>query len=509
MRADGRFRLDRPIFVPDDCSLEGGYKYAPAHVGSAITFNPMDPTRYHSISNHSVLLGYYGRGQADGSALVSVGSNAALLGVVIFYPEQSPFAEPTAYPFAIDLCSEAQRRTQQTPSKAGPGYNATPAYTSIACTNPAVMDVELVNAYQGVRAVFAPRYLIARVMGQPLLTGILSSRIFDIGRIEDVHFYSYWASTDVVLSFQRTHGCGFAFGRNDWAMVRNTFAWAYARAYRFYADPDLPHATGDAHGWVGGCTSGQMAGITADFAVHAVHGECFQNEGVQITHAEFTAFENADHAGGDIDTVPAAVYTEQTTTGVLRISNSAMFGPGAIGALRPGRHTVTPSQHSVVRLQGRDEQVYLEGVHLMQWNNSNDGPGSASDTPLVDVAGSGQYSLTASSLMATHPATAVRIGADVNSAVVMGNTLCAGRGVVNEAVVGSAAPAAITPEGSTVTAAITSSSAASRTYDHVSIGLNVVPRRPPRPLERDHKGKMRWSLWRTESETRFGVRHAE
>ena len=43
-------------------------------------------------------------------------------------------------------------------------------------------------------------------------------RNFDISRVEDVHFYSYFSSEEVVLRFMREHAVGFAFGRNDWTI---------------------------------------------------------------------------------------------------------------------------------------------------------------------------------------------------------------------------------------------------------------------------------------------------
>jgi len=83
-----------------------------------------------------------------------------VLGVVIYYPEQVRGKPPVPYPWAIDM-----------------KHN-----------NPAVLDVECLNCWNGIRAVGADRHYIARFQGQPINIGVFIDETYDIGRVEDVHF---------------------------------------------------------------------------------------------------------------------------------------------------------------------------------------------------------------------------------------------------------------------------------------------------------------------------------
>ena len=83
-----------------------------------------------------------------------MGDDAAVRGLLIYHPDQLGTAAPVSYPYAIALTG----------------------------TNSAVLDVELLNAWNGIRAVRAPRHYIARVQGQPINIGILVDETYDIGK---------------------------------------------------------------------------------------------------------------------------------------------------------------------------------------------------------------------------------------------------------------------------------------------------------------------------------------
>jgi hypothetical protein len=106
-----------------------------------------------------------GKGNEQGTPFITLQSNSSLCGVTIAYPEQVTVGEPHPYPWAI-----AMR-----------GWNS------------AVFDSELLNPYQGIDATGAPRHNIRNLTGQPLRRGILVDGIFDIGRIENVHFNATWS----------------------------------------------------------------------------------------------------------------------------------------------------------------------------------------------------------------------------------------------------------------------------------------------------------------------------
>ena len=85
--------------------------------------------------------------------------------MVIFYPNQINDGEPKPYPWAIAMRGK----------------------------NPAVLEVELLNPYNGIDATKNERHLIRDVQGQPLRRGIWIDSIYDIGRVENVHFNPWWS----------------------------------------------------------------------------------------------------------------------------------------------------------------------------------------------------------------------------------------------------------------------------------------------------------------------------
>ena len=101
--------------------------------------------------------------------------------------------------------------------------------------NPAVLDVEMLNPYNGIDATQNERHLIRNVSGQPLRRGIWVDAIYDIGRIENVHFNPWWSTAQAACSWQMEHGEAFIFARTDWQYVLNTFCFGYKVGYKFIA----------------------------------------------------------------------------------------------------------------------------------------------------------------------------------------------------------------------------------------------------------------------------------
>ena len=69
--------------------------------------------------------------------------------------------------------------------------------------NPAVLAVEMLNPYNGIDASHNERHLIRDVQGQPLRRGVYVDSIYDIGRIENVHFNPWWSMKPALFSWQQ------------------------------------------------------------------------------------------------------------------------------------------------------------------------------------------------------------------------------------------------------------------------------------------------------------------
>ncbi|MBN1490230.1 MAG: hypothetical protein JXA69_09950 [Phycisphaerae bacterium] len=280
----GTYRIAGNLKVPIAVTLSGIWAAPPAHAGIRDASHPR-PTY------GTTLLAVAGAGSETGEPFIELTTNATLRGMVIHYPEQRPDATPTPYPYAIAMRGN----------------------------NPAVLDVELLNPYNAIDASRNQRHLIRNVSGQPLRRGIYVDHIFDIGRIENVHWNPWWSMTSPVLEFMRTEGEAFIFGRTDWQYVHNTFCFGYRIGYRFIRTPS-------------GVCNGNFLGIGADDAWEAavLVDECAPM-GLLITNGEFVNFRSKD---------PTMVIVGPKNTGAVRFVNCAYWGPNHQIARIAGTGTV-------------------------------------------------------------------------------------------------------------------------------------------------------------------------
>lgn len=172
----GNYLFAGHLRVPAAVTLKGAWESVPAHNGLRDAGLPK-PT-----DDGTTFLATEGAGREDGPPFITLDTNATLKGVVIYYPEQKADAPPAPYPWAIALRGK----------------------------NPAVLDVELLNPYQGIDATQNERHLIRNVHGQPLRRGVLVDAIYDTGRIENVHFNPWWSMKPGLFKWQMENGEAFA-----------------------------------------------------------------------------------------------------------------------------------------------------------------------------------------------------------------------------------------------------------------------------------------------------------
>jgi hypothetical protein len=184
--------------------------------------------------------------------------------------------------------------------------------------NPAVLDVELLNPFNGIDATRNERHLIRNVHGQPLRRGILVDAIYDIGRIENVHFNPWWSTKPKLFDWQLQNGEAFILGRSDWQYVLNTFCFGYNVGYKFIKSPS-------------GVCNGNFLGLGADACSTAVLVEQSAPYGLLITNGQFVAFHGPD---------PTMVQVAETNKGSVRFANCAFWGPCRQIARVSGKGTV-------------------------------------------------------------------------------------------------------------------------------------------------------------------------
>ena len=191
--------------IPDAVTLAGSFE-TPARSG-AISGDP-------SMMKGTILLAVEGRGDADGPPFITLHTTSVLTGVTVFYPEQTT-TDIMPYPWCVR----------------GIGDNCT------------IADVLLVNPYQAVdfgTIHAAGRHFIDGLYAQPLKTGLFVDKCYDVGRVQNVHFWPFWNWDAPVKNYMLENGTAFVFGRTDWEYLSDCFALGYKVGFHFISKGDGP-----------------------------------------------------------------------------------------------------------------------------------------------------------------------------------------------------------------------------------------------------------------------------
>ncbi len=294
--ARGNYLFRGHLTVPSSVTLAGTFHAPPAHNGIRDAGLPKPG------DDGTTLLVTGSAGDEVGTPFLTLGTNSTLKGVVIYYPDQDPKATPRPYPYTIRMTGK----------------------------NPAILDTELLNPYRGILTTGSERHLIRNVHGQPLRLGILVDQIYDIGRIENVHFNPWWSMSEPVMTFMRTHGEGFVFAKTDWEYVIDSFCIMYKVGMRF---TEFRHGPGNV----------VLTQSGSDVGPNAVLVEASQQ------HAGI-AFNNCQFMAG--------IVVTETNTGPVKFSNCGFWG------------IETTTHHA--DLAGRGH-VTFNGCHFNGWDNAKTG----------------------------------------------------------------------------------------------------------------------------------------
>jgi hypothetical protein len=350
----GNYRFNGSLNVPDGVTLKGIWESVPAHNGIRDKGLPK-PT-----DDGTTFLVYGGAGKPDDPAFITLNTNSTLKGVCIYYPEQKEDDVPTEYPYAVAMRGK----------------------------NPAILDCELLNPYKGIDAALNERHLIRNISGQPLRLGIYVDAIYDIGRIENVHFNPWWSMKPKLFRWQMENGEAFVFGQSDWQYVLNTFAFGYNIGYRF-----IETKSG------GGVCNGNFLGIGADDCYTALVVDQCAPYGLLITNGEFVSFHGPD---------PTMIRVSDKNRGAVRFSNCAFWGPCRQIAVLDGTATGT---------------VGFSDCTFTQWGFKDIDDGSKKEripTPAIQVSG-GNIVISGCEFQDPHPK--ILLGEKVKKAVITGNIM--------------------------------------------------------------------------------------
>ena len=237
----GAYKIATHLTIPSHVTLEGVFR-AP-------------PGRNFSGPYGSALLAYEGAGSENGTPFIQMSEHSTLEGICVLYPDQSA-TTPVAYPWCVR----------------GSGDNCS------------IVDVMLYNPWNAVDFGTIPcgRHYVRGLYGQPLHTGIYVDQCYDVGRIQDVHFWPFWAQG--LISYTQQNATAIKFGRTDWEYVTNTFVLGYKVGYHFVRTAS------------GNC-NGTFLGIGADGSDIAVRVDSAAPFGLLITNGEFVANAGASSVG--------------------------------------------------------------------------------------------------------------------------------------------------------------------------------------------------------------------
>jgi Pectate lyase superfamily protein len=188
----GQFLIKGHLEVPPNALLEGVF-VAPSG---------------RNKDDGSVLLAVADAGDAAGKPFITMHTSSTLRGLTVFYPEQQLKNPPVPYPWTVR----------------GEGDNIS------------LLDVLLVNPYQAVDFGTFPagRHYINGLYGQPLHRGLFIDQCYDVGRVENVHFWAFWGGWDGELyGYMRSEAVAFSLGRTDWQFLSNCFCIGYRIGFHF------------------------------------------------------------------------------------------------------------------------------------------------------------------------------------------------------------------------------------------------------------------------------------
>lgn len=316
----GNYLFNGNLSVPTGVTLKGVWESVPAHNGlrdrglpkptdDGTTFLVAKPLAKEPVATEQPTTVQ----PVPELPFLTLTTNSTLKGVCIYYPDQISDGEPEEYPWTIVMRGK----------------------------NPAVLDCELLNPYKGIDTTGSERHLIRNISGQPLRMGIYVDAIFDIGRIENVHFNPWWSLNPRLRAWQLENGEAFVFGMTDWQYVLNTFCFGYKVGYKF-----IKTTRGS------GVANGNFLGIGADNCTTAVLVENCAPMGLLITNGEFVSFNGPD---------PTMIRVLDSNRGVVRFANCAFWGPCHQIANVAGNGTVGFSDCTFVQWGFRDMPLVQGG----------------------------------------------------------------------------------------------------------------------------------------------------
>ncbi|HOJ32915.1 MAG TPA: glycosyl hydrolase family 28-related protein [Candidatus Hydrogenedentes bacterium] len=351
----GHYRINGVLSIPGAVTLKGTF-----HVP------PTDQREGRPKLDGSVLLAFAGRGNPEGEPFIRLaGSMATIAGFTITYPEwREEDVPPVPYP---------------------------PTIYANGVVNNGILDCLLLNSYEGIVLQDAARFLVRNVYGYPSKRGLYVDSCYDIGRVENCHFWPFGTVYDPkkpYAAWVNQNGVAFEFARTDWQYVTNTFCFGYGVGYKFSTSK------------TGSC-NGNFVGIGADCCTRAVLVDTAPGAiDLLIVNGEFVG------KWGSADSVGVEIVGK--STGRVSLTNCAFWGP----------------LDRCIWQRALQGNVAATACGFLSWDEGGE------DSPAVQIDG-GKAILQGNSF--DRDGLHVRVGDKVDSVILIGNQAGDGFNVENHA----------------------------------------------------------------------------
>jgi hypothetical protein len=292
------FNLLGALDIPDNVTLEGLWR-APQR--------GVIPDK-----GGTVLLAHIGQGDIDGTPFITLNENSVLKGVTIFYPEQIRANPPIPWSWCV---------------RGGGGDNVT------------ILDVTMINPYQAVDlgTKTSGRHYINNLHAYPLYKGLYINQCYDVGRIENIHFWPFWDidPASPLWVFTKENATSFIIGKTDGEMAMNLFSIFYKVGMHFIDGP-IYEADGS-------------------IKTHAAGSGMYTNCYIDVTPCAILVDSAMPHAGVSFvnGSIMSKVVVGPANQGPVKFSASGFWGVNGLT--------------SQAELKGRGPIIF-EGCHFNGWD---------------------------------------------------------------------------------------------------------------------------------------------
>lgn len=194
-----RYAITDQVVIPSGITLKGGDQII------STEYTVADP-EYYNLPQFDIYV--------DDKPAFLLNTSSGMLGFSFFYPNQVAEAESTPVVYDWTIATN------------------TAAIGNI--DNIVLENILLVNSYKGISLDKAGRFTLRNIYGQPFSRGLFIDRVYDKARMENVHFWTFYATLASNLgNWIKNNGIAFDINRVDGLSASGGLALGYKEGLSF------------------------------------------------------------------------------------------------------------------------------------------------------------------------------------------------------------------------------------------------------------------------------------